>query len=442
MIRTSLRSGVFVGSGLLLASCYGAPSSDEAVAEVSQAVSVCDETVPANRIVDGIPAYAQCTASTNAAIYSNNGIDTATSANASDWKVTQRSGGYQCTELVHRYWLFRWNVTWIPNGNAGTWCDTTPPSTSGIVQTTTPVHGDAIVFAGGVCGASASTGHIALVDTVDTAGSKVTFVEQNSAGRRTGAFSCATCFLHVLANDGSAGGSIGIGGVAGATSSSGGVTAAGGTPATGGRSSSAGGTSAATGGRSAASGGATTTRGGSSSATGGSATTTGGASTPMGGRSTIGGASSPFTGGNYSPATGGALTSGVTTGGQNSSTGGVAPVGGMTNGIGGATALATGGANTTGTPATTTGGNAVGGNVTTASAGQSVAQVLGVPEPDSGCNCKLPSGNSPSSTGIGWFGMALVALIGLRKNRQGSIALRPRHGGQPCRNCLVTRSPW
>ena len=39
-------------------------------------ISPCNETVPTNRFIDGFPAYAQCEASMNSAIYSNNGIDT------------------------------------------------------------------------------------------------------------------------------------------------------------------------------------------------------------------------------------------------------------------------------------------------------------------------------------------------------------------------------
>jgi surface antigen len=159
--------------------------------------------VPANRYVDGFPAYAQCSAFQAGAIYSNNGIDTSATKQGADWVQTQRDGGYQCTELIHRYWHFKWNVTWLPRGNAGTWCDTQPPATSGVVQTTTPVHGDALVLAPGSCGASATFGHVALVDTVDNAGAKVSVIEQNQARRGTYMQSCAKCFLHLVANDGS-----------------------------------------------------------------------------------------------------------------------------------------------------------------------------------------------------------------------------------------------
>ncbi len=165
----------------------------------SQATNICGETVAANRMVDGIPAYSQCTATTSSAIYSNNGVDTSTTSGGTDWMRTQMSGGYQCTELAHRYLYFRWNVQGVPSGNAGTWCDGTIPS--GLVKASTPMHGDLIVFAPGSCGADATTGHVAVIDVVNT-NSTVTFVEQNSAGRRSCANSTAACFLHATANAG------------------------------------------------------------------------------------------------------------------------------------------------------------------------------------------------------------------------------------------------
>jgi surface antigen len=165
----------------------------------SQAANICIETVAANRTVDGIPAYAQCTATTSSAIYSNNGVDTSTTSGGTDWVRTQMSGGYQCTELAHRYLYFKWNVKSVPNGNAGTWCDGTIPA--GLEKATTPMHGDLIVFAPGSCGADATTGHVAVIDVVNT-NATVTFVEQNSAGRRSCANSTAACFLHATANTG------------------------------------------------------------------------------------------------------------------------------------------------------------------------------------------------------------------------------------------------
>src|SRR4029077_17531543 len=170
-----------LGLAIGIAGASGAACSDSSVIEeTTSALSVCDEVVPANRFVDGIPAYAQCTGFENAAIYSNNGVDTSTTSLGPDWVRTQQSGGYQCTELAHRYLYFRWNVTWLPNGNAGTWCNTQPTAASGVVQTTTaPVHGDLIVFAPGACGADATTGHVALIDVVDDAKAQLTVIEQN-----------------------------------------------------------------------------------------------------------------------------------------------------------------------------------------------------------------------------------------------------------------------
>jgi surface antigen len=165
----------------------------------SWAANLCNETVPSDRMVDGIPAYQQCTDSTNADIYSNNGVDTAASSGGSGWTRTQFGGGYQCTELAHRYLSFKWAVKSVPNGNAGVWCDGSIPS--GLEKTTTPVHGDLIVFAPGSCGADQTTGHVAVVDVVNT-NTTVTFVEQNRAGRRSCASNTAACFLHATANGG------------------------------------------------------------------------------------------------------------------------------------------------------------------------------------------------------------------------------------------------
>jgi surface antigen len=169
------------------------------VCRSGEAANICDEPVPSNRMVDGFPAYSQCTESSNSAIYSNNGIDTATASGGTDWVRTQASGGYQCTEWAHRYIAFKWNVQSVPRGNAGTWCDGTLPS--GLAKATTPMHGDLIVFAPGSCGADATTGHVAVVDVVN-ANATVTFVEQNNAGRRSCANSTAACFLHATANGG------------------------------------------------------------------------------------------------------------------------------------------------------------------------------------------------------------------------------------------------
>jgi len=390
------RLGLVLFSAWLFTGCNGPATDADELSHTVQAVDICNETVPANRNVDGIPAYAQCTTTTNSAIYSNNGVDTSTTSGGTDWVRTQYSGGYQCTELAHRYWYFHWNVTWIPNGNAGTWCDTVPPASSGVVQATTPVHGDLIVFAPGVCGADATTGHVAVVDVVVNA-TTVTIVEENSAGRRNSQQSCAKCFLHVVANTGS-------GGSGGATSTggsnAGGLTGAGGSSvaSTGGRMNTGG--ARATGGLSAT---------GASMAIGGNSTTTGGATNNSAGSSSGG---SPNTGGNAATggrvaATGGASSTGggaaVGTGGAIAATGGNAATGG-TPGIGGdtsANSLSNGG-----------GPTGTGGNSTSVDTG------TGTPADSSdagSCSCRVAG--QPTRL-AGFYGFGLLGLLLLRKRRQ------------------------
>ena len=202
--------GIFhVLAALALAGAGCGPVVEEPLARESAALDVCSETVPAERAVDGIPAYAQCDGSNSASIWSNDGVDTATSSLGSDWVRTQQGGGYQCTELAWRYLHFRWNIDYR-HGDAKDWCDGMLPAT--LVKSTTPMHGDLIVFDGGSCGADATTGHIAVVDTTDAAKAKVTLVEENSAGRRSANISCALCFLHAVANDGTSGGAGATGG--------------------------------------------------------------------------------------------------------------------------------------------------------------------------------------------------------------------------------------
>jgi MYXO-CTERM domain-containing protein len=192
---------VTLGAGCLDAA---APSEDSVLEDdlglAVSALTVCNETVPADRNIDGIPAYKQCPESENAAIYSNNGVDTSITQVDKSWTRTQWSGGYQCTEFANRYLQYRWGVKWIPNGNAGEWCNTQPPASSGVVQTMTPVHGDIMVLAPGSCGAAEGTGHVNIIDVVN--GEKLIAVEQNGARRGNYNLSCGKCFLHVMANDG------------------------------------------------------------------------------------------------------------------------------------------------------------------------------------------------------------------------------------------------
>ena len=163
---------------------------------------------------------------------------------------------------------FKWGVDYR-SGNAGSWCDGKLPAT--LTKTTVPVHGDLIVFAPGSCGADTTTGHIAVVDVVNAAGDSVTLVEQNRAGRRSSKVSCALCFLHAVANNGSSSGGTGGSGSGGAGGSAGSSAAAGngtggaaGTAATGGAPSQpSGGVSAESG--SSAGGGAPTSTAGTGS---------------------------------------------------------------------------------------------------------------------------------------------------------------------------------
>jgi len=152
----------------------------------------------------------------------------------------------------------------VPNGNAGVWCDGTLPS--GLVKATTPVHGDLIVLAPGSCGADATTGHVGVIDVVN-ADTSMSVVQQNSASRSKYMMSCAACFLHVTANDGTSGDGGVPTGDAGMTADGGaGTSGAGGRGGTSGTSG-VGGTT----GRGGASGGAGTT--GSAGVSGAAGTT-------------------------------------------------------------------------------------------------------------------------------------------------------------------------
>jgi surface antigen len=173
-------------------------STDGQSTEGETSANICAEVVPQERYVDGIPAYSQCEASESGGVWSADGVVTS-AAQEGDWRRTQWGGGYQCTEFASRYLFFVWGVSSVPNGNAGAWCDSEPPE--GLVQAPTPVHGDLIVFAPGSCGASEETGHVAVVDVVNEAESRVVIVEQNRAGRRATDIDCAACFLHAVAND-------------------------------------------------------------------------------------------------------------------------------------------------------------------------------------------------------------------------------------------------
>ena len=96
-------------------------SSDQQ-STAGETANICTEVVPAERYVDGIPAYAQCEASESGGVWSVDGVSTST-AQQGDWRRTQWGGGYQCTEFASRYLYFVWGVGVVPDGNAGAWRD-------------------------------------------------------------------------------------------------------------------------------------------------------------------------------------------------------------------------------------------------------------------------------------------------------------------------------
>jgi len=388
----TLRFGPRVGMGLLAvgavllgAGCSGTDFASETTAETALAVNACDEEVPSERIIDGLPAYAQCDGVSSGSIWSNNGVDTSTTSLGDDWIRTQQGGGYQCTEWTYRYMRFRWGIHYR-YGDAQEWCDGELPDT--LVKSTIPVHGDLIIFAGGVCGADESTGHIAVIDTVDDAAERVTFVEQNRAGRRSAAQSCATCFLHAVANDGSGAGAggVGTGGVAG--------NAGGGT----------GGSGAA-----GASGGVATSGG-----TGGIGGTTGDAD---GGQGLAG--SGAVAGGSGATGIGGAPGAAGAAGGGNSGVGGSfggENGGGAPSTVGGAA----GSLPTAGTSPITNAGRDAG--ASGASGEPSPAQNdTFAPPPDAGCS--VAHASKPSSNALAWI---IASLLGLAMTRRRALRPAPR----------------
>ena len=337
-----------------------------AAARTGAAANVCNETVPTNRFIDGLPAYQQCTDSNNASIWTNNGIDTATASGGAGWVKTQFGGGYQCTEWAHRYMLFRWNIDY-EHGDAKDWCDGTLPST--LVKSTTPVHGDLIVFGPNACGADATTGHIAVVDSADS--SKVTFVEENSASRRSCALSTATCFLHATANDG--------------------------TPADAGAGD-------ASNPKDAGGNGGSTGAGGTSGTGAGGANTGGTSGTGVGGTSGTGAGGTSGTGAGGTIGTGAGGTSGTGAGGTF----------GTSTGAGGAAGRSTG-----------AGGSDHGGS--TGAGAQGGASDAGVPghhpPPDNQgeCSCRLGNQGANGTGAAGVFAIAMAALASAwRRGRRTS----------------------
>ncbi|MEE2751881.1 MAG: CHAP domain-containing protein, partial [Myxococcota bacterium] len=160
--------------------------------------NICDQRVPRDHHIGGIPAYEQCDESREANIWTNDGLNTSTERQGPGWILTQTgvqeggSGGYQCTELAIRYLRYARGVTDWPVGKALNWCEGTP---SQLEKPATPIHGDIVVYHPGSCGASTTTGHVAVVDVVDDAAQTFEALNQNSFGRKECSFSDANCFL-------------------------------------------------------------------------------------------------------------------------------------------------------------------------------------------------------------------------------------------------------
>jgi hypothetical protein len=165
----------------------------EVTAKTSQAVdTICND--PPSATLDGFPAYKYCG---NFDVWTDNGVDTRSTSGGSNWVKTEGGYGYQCVEWAVRYFYFEWNVphTWFV-GYAKDMCSTYP---SGVTKTSSPVHGDLAVFTPGACGADATAGHVAAIESVGS--STISVVQQNPAGTYTWNKSCVMCYLHAASNE-------------------------------------------------------------------------------------------------------------------------------------------------------------------------------------------------------------------------------------------------
>ncbi len=130
-----------------------------------------------------------CDAALNSNVWSSTGANTAGVSEGPGWVETgvgriTGNNGYQCVELVQRYFYFRFGVCPWDWADAKDMCNATLPST--VVITTTPVHGDLIVITPGCDGAGLATGHVAVVDTLN--GATVSVVQQNAGTNGYGTF--------------------------------------------------------------------------------------------------------------------------------------------------------------------------------------------------------------------------------------------------------------
>jgi hypothetical protein len=187
-------------SAVALVTVVGCSSSpdDGDVAWSSEALtmpaSLCGKAAIAT--IDDIPAYPNDCGNVN--VWSNDGRTTKTApGTGTGWVQTEGGYGYQCTELASRYMHFRFGTaTHWGIAEAKDMCATHPTDVS---KTSSPVEGDLMVFAPGVCVGAA--GHVAVVSSVTSTTASV--VQQNETANGVGTYkrTCASCFLHAARNN-------------------------------------------------------------------------------------------------------------------------------------------------------------------------------------------------------------------------------------------------
>jgi surface antigen len=138
----------------------------------------------------GAPSCGTTMASFNGVAAKSNGGDQCT-GNACGGYGTY-GYNYQCVELAQRYFGTLYGTTPIWYGNAIDLCHTYP---SGVVQTSSPIPGDLVVFNSG------TWGHVAVITSVTS--STVNVIEQNSSPSGTNSYSRGSnvaCYLHASKN--------------------------------------------------------------------------------------------------------------------------------------------------------------------------------------------------------------------------------------------------
>jgi len=190
---TRVAPSLTLGAIVSIAGCSSSSPAPapERVGATSQAIDmICGEAPSAT--LDGLPVYEYCG---DFDVWTDNGVDTRSTGGAG-WTQTEGGYGYQCVEWAVRYFYFKWNV---PHGwfvaYAKDMCSSYP---AGVSKTNAPVHGDLAVFTPGACGADATAGHVAAIESV--AASTITVVQEHPAGTVTWNKSCVMCYLHAAAN--------------------------------------------------------------------------------------------------------------------------------------------------------------------------------------------------------------------------------------------------